>query len=89
VNLTYSYKDAMPISSDGLNKTSSYNLLNGKIGFQNKISNKLDIDLFVGATNITGTQYAYMVFVNQLPDAYLPAPYKINYFGGINLKYNF
>jgi iron complex outermembrane receptor protein len=88
-NLTYSYKDAMPISSDGLNKTSSYNLLNGKIGFQNKISNKIDFDLFVGATNITGTQYAYMVFVNQLPDAYLPAPYKINYFGGINLKYNF
>lgn len=88
-NLTYSYKDAMPISSDGLNKTTSYNLLNGKLGFQNKISNKLDFDLFIGLTNITGTQYAYMVFVNQLPDAYLPAPYKINYFGGINLKYNF
>ncbi len=88
-NLTYSYKDAMSISSDGLNKTTSYNLLNGKIGFQNKISNKLDFDLFLGVTNITGTQYAYMVFVNQLPDAYLPAPYKVNYFGGINLKYNF
>lgn len=88
-NLTYSYKDAMPISSDGLNNTTSYNLLNGKIGFQNKISKNLDFDLFLGATNITGTQYAYMVFVNQLPDAYLPAPYKVNYFGGINLKYNF
>jgi iron complex outermembrane recepter protein len=88
-NLTYSYKDAMSISSDGLNKTTSYNLLNGKIGFQNKISNILDFDLFLGVTNITGTQYAYMVFVNQLPDAYLPAPYKVNYFGGINFKYNF
>ena len=88
-NLTYSYKDAMPISSDGLNNTTSYHLLNGKIGFQNKISKNIDFDLFLGATNITGTQYAYMVFVNQLPDAYLPAPYKINYFGGINLKYNF
>jgi iron complex outermembrane receptor protein len=88
-NLTYSYKEAMPISSDGLNKTSSYNLLNGKIGFQNKISKRVDFDLFVAVTNITGTQYAYMVFVNQLPDAYLPAPYRINYFGGINLKYNF
>jgi len=88
-NLTYSYKDAMPISSDGLNKTTSYSLLNGKIGFQNKVSKQIDLDLFLGATNITGTQYAYMVFVNQLPDAYLPAPYKINYFGGINLKYLF
>ncbi|MBC7689291.1 MAG: hypothetical protein H7211_14065, partial [Aquabacterium sp.] len=48
-----------------------------------------DIDVFAGVTNITGTQYAYMVFVNQLPDAYLPAPYKANYFGGISFKYNF
>ena len=88
-NVTYSYKDAMPISSDGLNKTTSYNLLNAKLGFQNKLSAKINFDLFFGATNITGTQYAHMVFVNQLPDAYLPAPYKINYFGGINLKYTF
>lgn len=88
-NLTYSYKDAMPISSDGLNMTTSYNLLNAKIGFQNKLTSKINFDLFFGATNITGTQYAYMVFVNQLPDAYLPAPYTINYFGGINLKYSF
>lgn len=88
-NITYSYKDAMPISSDGLNMTTSYNLLNAKLGFQNKLSSKINFDLFIGATNITGTQYAYMVFANQLPDAYLPAPYKINYFGGINLKYTF
>jgi iron complex outermembrane receptor protein len=88
-NITFSYKDAMPISSDGLNNTTSYNLLNAKLGFQNKLSSKINFDIFFGATNITGTQYAYMVFVNQLPDAYLPAPYKINYFGGINLKYTF
>jgi iron complex outermembrane recepter protein len=30
-----------------------------------------------------------MVFLNQLPDAYLPAPNEINYFGGVNLKYTF
>ncbi len=87
-NLTYAYKDAMPITSDGLNKTVSYNLLNGKIGFQKNIGH-LQFDLFLGATNISGTQYTYMVFVNQLPDAYLPAPYNINYFGGLNFKYNF
>lgn len=88
-NVTYSYKDAMPISSDGLNKTTSYNLVNGKIGFQSKVGNKLSVDLFFGLTNITGTQYPIMVFVNQLPDAYLPAPNLINYFSGLNFKYTF
>jgi iron complex outermembrane recepter protein len=53
------------------------------------LSNHFDADLYFGINNITGTQYYYMVFVNQLPDAYLPAPNKANYFGGINLKYNF
>ncbi len=88
-NLIYSYKDGMPITSDGANKTNSYSLLNAKFGFQRSLSAHCDLDIFIGANNITGTQYAYMVFVNQLPDAYLPAPYKINYFGGINFKYNF
>jgi iron complex outermembrane receptor protein len=30
-----------------------------------------------------------MVFVNQLPDAYVAAPLKANYFGGATVKYIF
>jgi iron complex outermembrane receptor protein len=88
-NIIYSYKDGMPISSDGLNNTTSYNLLNAKLGIQRSLSAHFDVDAFFGVNNITGTQYPLMVFVNQLPDAYLPAPDKANYFGGINIKYNF
>ena len=88
-NMNYLYKDAMPISSDGLNKTTSYSLLNAKLGFQTVVSGHFDMNVFFGINNISGTQYVYMVFINQLPDAYLPAPYKANYFGGVNLKYNF
>ena len=88
-NVTYAYKDAMPISSDGLNRTTSYSLVNSKFGFQSKLGKQLSLDAFFGATNITGSQYPIMVFVNQLPDAFLPAPYVINYFGGVNVKYTF
>ncbi|MBI1342634.1 MAG: TonB-dependent receptor plug domain-containing protein [Terrimonas sp.] len=88
-NLTYSYKDPMPISSDGMNYTHSYNLLNAKLGISRQLSNHFAIDASFGVTNITGVQYYYMVFVNQLPDAYLPATKDPNYFAGINLKYNF
>ncbi len=88
-NVIYSYKDGMPITSDNLNRTSGYHLLNAKLGIQRSLSDHFDLEAHAGVNNITGTQYPYMVFVNQLPDAYLPAPYKANYFGGINLKYNF
>ncbi|MDB5196471.1 MAG: outer rane receptor protein [Flaviaesturariibacter sp.] len=89
LNAYYNYKDAVPITSDGLYHTKSYNLLNGKIGFRRSLSQHFDLDAHIGATNLTGTQYYYMIFVNQLPDAYLPAPLKAAVFGGINLKYNF
>ena len=87
-NAVYAYKDAMPITSDGLNKTSSYALLNAKAGFRKSFSKNIDIDIFFGINNIAGVQYANMVFVNQVPDVYLAGPSKANYFGGINFKYN-
>ena len=88
-NVNYSYRDAMTFTSDGLNKTKSYSLLNSKIGFHYLFYKHLDVDAYFGMNNMTNTQYYYMVFLNQLPDAYMPAPNKANYFGGINLKYIF
>ena len=87
-NVNYMYRDAMPFTSDGLNKTDAYGLLNAKIGFNRSVKH-FNFDLYVGANNMTNTQYSYMVFLNQLPDAYMPAPNKINYYGGVNLKYTF
>jgi iron complex outermembrane receptor protein len=88
-NVNYSYRDGVYYTSDEINKTASYNLVNAKLGFKKTLFNRLTLDVFGGANNITGTQYYYMVFLNQLPDAYLPAPHEINYFGGLNLKYTF
>ncbi|MCO6499576.1 MAG: TonB-dependent receptor [Vicingus serpentipes] len=87
-NINYNYRDAMYYTSDELNQTSSYGLVNAKLGFRKTIKH-FGFDIYGGASNITGTQYYYMVFLNQLPDAYIPAPYEINYFGGVNLKYLF
>lgn len=88
-NLVYSYKDRMPITSDGVNWAHGYNLLNGKIGIHRNLSAHWEMDAYAGVSNITQTKYYIMVFINQLPDAYIPAPAKANYFGGFNLKYHF
>jgi iron complex outermembrane receptor protein len=87
-NAYYNYRDSMPYTSDGLNKTNAYGLLHAKLGFQKKIKH-FDLDVYAGANNITGTQYYNMVFVNQLPDAYIPAPNKATFFGAVNMKYLF
>ncbi len=88
-NINYNYKDKMPITSDAAYFAKSYNLLNAKIGINRSLSKHVDIDAAFGAQNITNSKYYLMVFVNQLPDAYIPAPPKATYFASVNLKYNF
>lgn len=87
-NAVYMHRDAMPITSDNLIMTNTYDLLNSKIGFRKSIAH-VDIDAFFGANNMGNRQYYQMVFINQQPDTYLPGPRWINYFGGVNLKYTF
>ena len=97
-NFSQLYKDPQNISLErltnnpetfALRKATSYNLLNAKIGCRRTLSTHFDFDLFVGINNITGVQYPMMIFVNQLPDAYIPAPPKAVVYGGLNLKYGF
>lgn len=88
-NLNFSYKDGMPITSDGANQSADYRLWNTKLGYQKALSGHFDMDLYFGVNNVFGEKYYYMIFINQLADAYIPAPKKANYFGGINLTYTF
>ncbi|GAB2835988.1 TonB-dependent receptor [Ferruginibacter profundus] len=88
-NVNYNYKDRMPITSLNDLYATSYNLLNAKIGIQHNLGKHFKADFYVGAANLTNTKYYLMVFVNQIPDAYIPAPDTANFYGGVNLKYNF
>lgn len=94
-NIYHLYRDGVNIGYETLTggyflrQSTSYNILNAKLGYRHSVTPKLELDLFAGIDNITGTQYPYMIFVNQLPDAYLPAPLKANSYGGLNLRYSF
>lgn len=97
--INWNYRDKMPIGfvpstastvqPTNYTYATSYNLLNGKLGIRHSLGNHFDIDAYVGGQNLTNTKYYLMIFANQLPDAYIPAPRNANLFGGINLKYNF
>ncbi len=67
--------------------TDAYDLVNFKIGYRRDIGSRWNIDASFGVNNATGEKYPLMVFINQLPDAFIPAPSKAVVFGGINLKY--
>lgn len=86
--VNYAYHDPVPFTSDGVNVADSYSLLNAKLGYRISFGH-FDLDAYVGADNITGEKYYIMLFLNQLDDAYIPAPLDTVFYGGLNLKYNF
>lgn len=88
-NAVYNYRESFPITADGVNKTASYSLLSAKWGYRLTFSNHWQVDASYWLNNITNTQYATMVFVNQLPDAYVPAPDRANGAFTFQLKYTF
>jgi iron complex outermembrane recepter protein len=88
-SIYHNYRDKVAITSDNTIYATSYNLLNAKLGIRVGLGNHFDLDAYLGGTNLTNTRYYMMVFVNQIPDAYIPAPRNAQLFGGINLKYNF
>lgn len=97
-NINYFYKDGVPVTSIGTKDGSvagtpyhaeSYSLLNAKLGFQRTFANHFGLDLYLGVNNITNTKYPIMIFVNQIPDAYIAGPRSANVFGGLNFKYIF
>jgi len=79
----------LPITSDEIYYTTSYNLLNAKAGIQRKILKRFEIDAFFGLNNITGIQYPFRVFVTSCPMLTCLLQLEANYFGGVNVKYNF
>jgi iron complex outermembrane receptor protein len=93
-NITFAHRGAMTVTSNGLVngvpfESEAYSLLNTKIGLQHSLGEHFDLDVFAGVNNITNTAYPIKVFVNQLPDAFVPGPRKANYYGGVNVKYIF
>ena len=87
-NINVNYRSSMYFTSDEKNKASGFNLFNAKAGFR-KHFDRFVIDVFAGANNITGSQYYQMLFINQLPDAYIPAYDKVDLYGGASVKINF
>jgi len=88
-NIVNFYRGKLPITSPDTLYASSYNLLNAKLGYRKLLTAHWNLDLSFGVNNIGGIKYPLMVFVNQIPDAYMVGPRKANYFAAIKIDYIF
>tara|TARA_R110002051_G_scaffold71624_4_gene129343 strand:+ start:3888 stop:6002 length:2115 start_codon:yes stop_codon:yes gene_type:complete len=92
LNITHQFVDEIPLTDANSIYSSSFNLINLKLGYLNQISNKLRIGLDFGINNLTDTKYAQSVLINasgfggNAPRYFYPGN-SINYYGGVKLNY--
>ncbi|HEY9168000.1 MAG TPA: TonB-dependent receptor [Lutibacter sp.] len=90
----FNYVGKIPMRDDNSIFSKKYHLVNAVIGFKTSEEKKFSIDLFVGLNNILNEKYASMILINATsfgtakPRYYYPGE-PVNYYAGINLKYNF
>jgi iron complex outermembrane recepter protein len=90
LNLTYSYTDQIYVTFNNAHSAPSYGLLNSRLGYKQTLAKILNLEVFAGADNMTGTNYPTELFLNPNDTHYyIAGPNKINFYGGANLSYNF
>ncbi|MBM1104883.1 TonB-dependent receptor [Aurantibacter crassamenti] len=91
-NTTYQYLGSVPLTDANTLSSDSFNIMNTRIGYQKKISNKFTLGLDLGINNVFDTVYAQSVLINTQgfggsePRYYYPGN-GINYYSSVKLGY--
>lgn len=91
-NLNFQFVDRMPILDNNTLFSEAYQVANAKLGWQKKLFNQLNINIFTYINNLFDVKYASMLLINAagtptaLPRYFYPALPR-NYTWGISLKW--
>ena len=91
-NLTHQFVDKIPLTDSNSLTSSSFNLVNIKIGYRKQIFEKLLLGVDFGINNVTDTKYAQSILINasgfggNAPRYFYPGN-NINYYGSLKFSY--
>lgn len=94
MNGNFLHLGKMPLNDENSLFYSGYTVLNTQASFSQKLSKKLSVEMHLGIDNIADRKYASSVLINAKgfgnsePRYYYPGKPR-NWYGGINLKWNF
>ena len=91
-NTTHQYVGRIPLTDANTLYSDAFNLFNSKIGYRNRLGEKLFLDISFGLNNIFDARYAQSVLINTTafggaePRYYYPGNGR-NYYGGLQIRY--
>jgi len=88
-NATINYVDALPLTDENTVYADSYLVASARLGYLTSIAQKLELDIFAGADNLTNETYSLGNDLNAFGGRFYQPAADRNYFGGISLRYLF
>lgn len=91
-NTTYQFVDEIPLTDANTLSSSSFSILNTRLGYRTLLTQKLSIGIDFGVNNITDKTYAQSVLINAVgfggnePRYFYPGNDR-NYYGSLRLTY--
>ncbi|PRY14768.1 iron complex outermembrane receptor protein [Pontibacter ummariensis] len=86
---TANYVDEIPLDDENTVYADSYIVLGARTGFRHQLWQRLGLEVFAGVDNLTDEKYSLGNDLNAFGGRFFqPAPAR-NYYGGLNLGYNF
>jgi len=87
VNVTYNYSDPIYLNDANIDHASPFNLLGARLGYRKVFHQKIGMELFAGADNLTDVQYSLGNDINAAAGRYYNSAPGRNFYGGVSLQW--
>jgi len=86
LNFTFNYSDPIYLNDANTDQATSFNLIGARLGYRKNFHQKIKMEIFTGADNLTDTRYSLGNDINAAGGRYYNAAPGRNYYGGVSLS---
>jgi iron complex outermembrane receptor protein len=87
LNVTYNYSDPIYVNDANTDHATSFNLIGARLGYRKIFHQKIGMEIFTGAENLTDTRYSLGNDINAAAGRYYNAAPGRSYFLGLSLQW--
>jgi iron complex outermembrane receptor protein len=87
LNFTYNYADPIYLNDANTDHATSFHLIGARLGYRKNFHQKIRMELFTGAENLTDTRYSLGNDINAAAGRYYNAAPGRNYYAGLSLQW--
>jgi iron complex outermembrane recepter protein len=87
MNITYNYSDPIALNDANTDHATSFNLIGARLGYRKDFHQRIRMEIFTGADNLTDTRYSLGNDINAAAGRYYNTAPGRSYYAGLSLQW--